>query len=72
MWRMDQLLATQADPQVLALVELGCHHEQQHQELLLTDILHLFAENPLHPAYAPAPRGPRAVAVALPMTLHAL
>ena len=44
-------LIESASADVLKLVEIGLHHEQQHQELLLTDILHAFAQNPTDPAY---------------------
>ena len=55
---MIQLMVDPPEP-VAELVELGLHHEQQHQELLVTDMLHAFAQNPLAPAMLPGWRDPR-------------
>ncbi|MGN6750289.1 MAG: ergothioneine biosynthesis protein EgtB [Xanthobacteraceae bacterium] len=41
------------------IIEIGLHHEQQHQELLLTDILHAFSLNETHPVYDPQWQWPR-------------
>lgn len=48
--KMAALLSSSSRP-LRDLIVLGLHHEQQHQELLLTDILHLFAQNPIKPAF---------------------
>lgn len=51
--RMQSLLADAGRAmEVLPLVELGLHHEQQHQELMLTDVKHLLSCSPLQPAYS--------------------
>jgi ergothioneine biosynthesis protein EgtB len=79
---LERLIASgQADASepLAALIELGINHEQQHQELLLTDILSLFAASPLRPAYRTAQPKPEAVRelkvpgwVAFPGGIHAV
>ena len=71
--RMLRLLPTVAyDAALCALVELGLQHEQQHQELLLTDIKHLLSCNPMHPAYHPAQSLAHDHETAQPLVWHAL
>src|SRR5271170_8186639 len=61
---MDTLLRHPDQPGLAELINLGLHHEQQHQELLLMDIKHVLSRNPLLPAYdairLPAPEAGRA------------
>jgi ergothioneine biosynthesis protein EgtB len=49
--RIERLLARSPEPRVTGLIVLGLNHEQQHQELILTDLKHLYSVNPLQPHY---------------------
>jgi ergothioneine biosynthesis protein EgtB len=61
--RVLRLLAQQPhNAKLAALVTLGLHHEQQHQELILTDVKHLLAQSPVYPVYCPdAPKSGGAI-----------
>lgn len=63
---IQERLAGDLPADLLATIELGLQHEQQHQELLLTDIQHALYANPLLPAYstAPTPTGTASMAAA--------
>ncbi len=57
---MERLFGRLGDPgqRLAGVVELGLHHEQQHQELILTDIKHIFGSSPLAPAFRELPPPP--------------
>jgi dimethylhistidine N-methyltransferase len=57
---MARLLSTPLRPEVVDLVILGLAHEEQHQELILMDVLNLFSRSPLSPLYSPDGPAPAA------------
>ena len=61
--RMLELLdGPRLDDEARAVITLGLHHEQQHQELILTDVQHVLSVSPLRPAYLRRTEGPPSVA----------
>ena len=54
-WRLEEEGLLGRDAEARGVLRVGLHHEQQHQELLLTDIRHALSQNPLDPVYRPEP-----------------
>ena len=76
---VDRLIQDADDdawPEIRRILEIGLNHEEQHQELLITDILHAFAQNPTAPAYRTDWQPPRATPregyVDLPEGIHTI
>jgi ergothioneine biosynthesis protein EgtB len=77
---IGELIQTMPDSdaaKVIALLQIGLNHEQQHQELMYTDLLHAFAQNPFDPVYLadfapPRPRCADRDDVALPSGLRSI
>lgn len=68
--RIGDLLSdenTSNHSRIASLLELGLNHEQQHQELLVTDIKHILASNPLQPTYRASEKNPGRGHVPLPL-----
>jgi len=69
-----QLLNAHSDSvnaaEIARRIEIGLHHERQHQELLLTDLQHAFSKNPLHPIYLPQAAAKNMPAPQLQYTSH--
>ena len=57
LWKFLGELDEKRFDKIARVVEMGLQHEQQHQELILTDIKHVFSMNPLHPAYSETESG---------------
>src|SRR6185295_18964533 len=76
---VERLIAEAGGPalaEILRILEIGLNHDEQHQELLITDILHAFAQNPTAPAYQANWLPPQASAqdgfVELPEGIHTI
>ena len=67
---VKRLLDRPVDDEALRRIVLGLNHEQQHQELALTDIKHAFFSNPLHPSYASRPLSGASAAAAPKLEWH--
>jgi ergothioneine biosynthesis protein EgtB len=64
---IDRFLQQPVVDPAIQRITLGLHHEQQHQELIATDIKHAFFTNPLHPAYLEAPSHHKNEVIAPPL-----